>query len=128
MEPPPPNPSDIIVSAGVKCAAADPPYAGLRPGGEVPRFPTDKSGWQFYFGWMAGRLDGENANEGSKSHVSLETPFVQWPVYFPTQLPGGQVVFQLGGNQICILDPNEQKIALLAKGRCPVITMRDGRK
>jgi hypothetical protein len=111
------------VSAGLTCAVAEPPRAGLRPGGEVPRFRADKSGWQFYFGWMAGRLDGQNEKEGRKLDVSLDTPFVWWRVYCPTQLPSGQVVFQLDTKQICILDPNERKIALLAKGRSPVITM-----
>ena len=77
---------------------------------------------------MAGRLDGENAKKGRNLDVSLDTPFIRWPVYCPTQLPSGQVVFQLGGNQICILDPNERKIALLAKGRWPVITMKEGPK
>jgi hypothetical protein len=119
-----PSPSDRIVSAGLTCSVADPPGGGLRPGGDVPRFPGDKSGWVFWFGWMAGRLDGDNEKEGRHVHVSLETPFVTWPVYCPTQLPNGQVIFQLGENQICILDPNEQKIALLAKGRSPAVTRK----
>jgi hypothetical protein len=115
--------SDRTVSAGLTCVVAEPPHAGLRPGGDVPRFRADKSGWQFYFGWMAGRLDGENAKEGRNLDVSLDTPFVWWRVFCPTQLPSGNVVFQLGRNQICILDPNQRKIALLAKGRSPVITI-----
>jgi hypothetical protein len=89
----------------------------------VPRFRVDTSGWQFYFGWMAGRLDGVNEKKGRSLDVSLDTPFLKWPVRCPTQLASGQVVFQLGGNQICIVDPNERKIALLAKGRWPVVTM-----
>ena len=126
-EPPVPSPSDKV-SAGLTCAVADPPRGGLRPGGEVPRFRADKSGWQFWFGWMAGRLDGDNMKDGSTVGVSLNTPFVTWPIYCPTQVPSGQVIFQLGENQICILDPNEKKISLLAKGRSPVITMNDSMK
>ncbi len=127
--PPEPSPSDRVASAGLKCAVAEPLDFGLFPGGEVPRFGVaDKSGWQFRFGWMAGRLDGKNAKDGRNLGVSLETPFVSWPIYDPTQLPSGQVVFQLGMNQICILDPNERKIALLAKGRWPVITIKDSPK
>jgi hypothetical protein len=118
--------SDAIyktVAAGLPCDIAEPVRARLAPGGEVPRFRADKSGWQFSFGWMAGRLDGENAKAGKNLGLSLETPFAVWLVSFPTQLPSGQVVFQLGRNQICVLDPNERKVALIAKGRSPVITM-----
>jgi hypothetical protein len=129
VDPPDPQPSDSVVSAGLACTVAEPPRAGLWPGGEVPRFhDVDKSGWQFQFGWMAGSLDGWNAKDGRKLDVSLDTPFLKWSVQYPTQLPSGQVVFQLGGNQICILDPNERKIALLANGRSPVITMKDSPK
>jgi hypothetical protein len=117
-----------IVIADLNGAAAEPPCVGLQPGGEVSRVHVDKSGWQFYFGWMAGRLDGENAASGRNVHLSLETPFVRWPVCCPTQLPNGQVIFQLGSDQICILDPDERKVALLARGRWPVITVKDGVK
>ncbi len=124
-----PSPSARIVSAGLTGTAAEPPWARILPGGDVARFRVaDKSGWQFRFGWMAARLDGENVKEGKMLDVSLDTPFVRWPIFYPTQLPSGQVVFQLGENQICILDPNERTIALLVKGRCPVITMKDGLK
>ena len=128
VEPPDPNPSVRVVSASLACAVAEPTLAGLRPGGEVPRFAGDKSGWEFYFGWMAGHLNGENSAEGKHVEVLLDTPFVRWPVCHPTQLPSGQVIFQLGRNQICIIDPEERKIALLAKGHSPVVTMRERAK
>ena len=119
-----PGPLDRIISGNLTCDAAEPPCVGIRPGGEVPRFRTDTSGWEFYFGWMAGRLDGVNTTLSREVDVALETPFIRWPVNYPTQLPSGHVVFQLGRNQICVLDPNERKIALLAKGRWPVVTVK----
>jgi hypothetical protein len=119
-----PSPADTVVLAGLTGTTADPPCVGLRPGGDVPRFHADKSGWQFHFGWMAGRLDGENTMRGRRVHLSLDTPFVQWPVCNPTQLPTGHVIFQLGRDQICILDPDENQVALLAKGRWPLITLK----
>ena len=113
-----------VVAADLKVDVAEPSVA-LRPGGDVPRFQVaDKSGWEFQFGWMAGNLHGENAKNGKRSYLSLDTPFLKWPVYCPTQLPSGQVVFQLGMDQVCVLDPNKQEIALLAKGRSPVITVK----
>lgn len=123
-----PSPRHRVLCAGLTCAAADPPWGSIRPGGDVPKFRADQSGWEFYFGWMAGNLSGRNVKGGQKLLVSLETPFVRWPVYSPTQLPSGQVVFQLGKNQICIVDPNARKIALVTKGRWPVVTMNDSRK
>jgi hypothetical protein len=38
------------------------------------------------------------------------------------------VIFQLGQRQICVLDPNERTVALLAKGRWPIVTMRKGQE
>lgn len=114
-----------ILISDLVCAVADPPNVGIRPGGTVPRFHQDKSGWEFSFGWMMGNLHGENSSDGRTFYLSLETPFLRWPVYSPTQLPNGMVVFQLGRNQICAVDPNTRKIALLARGRWPVVTMRD---
>lgn len=128
LERPDPNLSNRIVSAGLKCSVAEPLLAGLRPGGDVPRFPADKSGWEFYFGWMAGRLQGDNSMTDRSLLVSLDTPFLRWPVFCPTQLPSGQVIFQLGSNQVCILDPDERKVALLAKGRWPVVTLKGSEK
>ena len=45
------DPSDRVVSAGLTCTVAEPLGAGLNPGGDVPRFHADKSGWRFSFGW-----------------------------------------------------------------------------
>ena len=75
---------------------------------------------------MMGHLVGDNAKKGRKVDVSLDTPFVRWDIDYPTQLPSGQVVFQLGRDQICVLDPNQRKVALFARGRWPVITMGAG--
>jgi hypothetical protein len=120
-----PSPSNPIVTAGLACTVAEPPAVRFTEGGEVPRFRADSSGWEFRFGWMAGGLYGNNARDGRLLNVRLETPFLKWPVQYPTQLPNGQVVFQLGTDQICVLDPNERKIALLVKGCSPVVTLKE---
>jgi hypothetical protein len=79
--------------------------------------PHYTSEGEFWFGWMAGRLTGVNKIDNRTLDLAFETPCVRWPVHYPTQLPGGQVVFQLGQNRICVLDPNGRQIALIAKGR-----------
>lgn len=41
-----------------------------------------------------------------------------------TPLPNDYVVFQLGDNQICILEPGTKRIALLTKGRGPAVVIK----
>ena len=95
--------------------------------GDVPRLGTaGKSGWRFWSGfWAFEGLNGENAKDGRRLHLSLETPFLEWYIRNATQLPGDQVVFQLGRDQICILDPDAKKIALVARGWGPIVAIRD---
>jgi hypothetical protein len=94
--------------------------------GEVSRLGTaGESGWKFRAGfWAFEGLSGENAKDGRRLHLSLETPFLEWYVRNATQLPGDQVVFQLGRDQICILDPVAKKIALVARGWGPIVALR----
>jgi hypothetical protein len=88
---------------------------------DVLRFPAaENSDWVFQSDAWQG-LYGKNAKDGRMIEVSLETPFVWWIASSATQLPGGQVVLQLGQSQICVLDPVEGKIALIARGRSPVV-------
>jgi hypothetical protein len=94
----------------------DPKYAL-----DVLRFAAEKpTDWEFNVESWHG-LYGTNSKDGRELSVSLETPFVTWYSHFATQLPGGQVIVQLGRNQICILDAAEGKIAIIAKGRSPVV-------
>ncbi|MGV3774342.1 MAG: hypothetical protein ACO1QB_15685 [Verrucomicrobiales bacterium] len=55
---------------------------------------------------------------------SLETPFIHWKARNATQVDRHQVIFQLGKNQICLLDSEQKKIALIARGRGPVVFKR----
>jgi hypothetical protein len=92
---------------------------------EVPRFSAlDQSGWNFnYASDFRKSLDCENARDGRKLHLGLEIPLIWWRILCPTQLPNGQVVFQLE-HQICILDPEERKVAMLAEGFTPIVTIK----
>lgn len=102
----------------------DDPNNGWANFGEVPSL--GKSDWKFETGfWPIEGLRGDNAGDGRIVQFSLETPFAEWAVRNATQLPNGQVVFQLGDNQICILDPDQKAIALLVKGRGPVVTIKE---
>ncbi len=93
--------------------------------GEVPKLEAaHESNWNFRTGfWPIEGLQGENQKTGEKIYFSLETPFVAWAVRNATQLPGDYVVFQLGDDQICLLEAKTKKIALLCKGQGPVVVI-----
>ncbi|HVU07349.1 MAG TPA: hypothetical protein VHG89_02260 [Verrucomicrobiae bacterium] len=83
-----------------------------------------KSDWHFETGfWPIEGFRGENRKNGEKIYFSLETPFVAWIVRSATQLPDDHVIFQLGDDQICLLEPSTKKIALIARGQGPVVVL-----
>lgn len=57
----------------------------------------------------------------SPLRISWETPFESWAARSATELESGQIIYQLGRDQIVILDPATRKFGLLARGRCPVV-------
>ncbi len=95
--------------------------------GDVPRLgDTQTNRWEFYSGfWAVEGLRGSNRQKGTSVGFSVETPFLAWTVRNATQLPTDQVIFQLGDNQICIFDPESKKVALLARGRGPVVVLAE---
>jgi hypothetical protein len=81
--------------------------------------------WRFHAGyWPVEGLYGENSQSGASVYFSLETPFASWAVRNATQLPNGTVVFQLGSRQICVVDPETKRTALLGFGRGPVAVLK----
>ena len=93
--------------------------------GTVPKLGDARSSpWKFWTGaWAAEGLHGTNTRSGRDVTFSLETPFVSWPVRNAVHLPGDLVLLQLGDDQICVYDPEKNRIALLAKGRGPIAVM-----
>jgi len=93
--------------------------------GDASKLGTvDKSDWKFRTGfWPIEGLRGENQKTGETIYFSLETPFVAWIVRSATQLPDDHVVFQMGDDQICLLEPSTKKIALIARGQGPVVVL-----
>lgn len=81
-----------------------------------------KSDWNFRTGfWPIEGLRGDNNKTKDRFRFSLETPFLAWNVRNATHLPGDYVIFQLGDDQICLLELATKKIALLANGQGPVV-------
>lgn len=53
--------------------------------------------------------------------VNFANPLMRWRAGYPTILPGGLVVFELGG-QVMLMD-KERRIGVIAEGRSPVVVM-----
>jgi hypothetical protein len=89
--------------------------------GPVPTIgPASK--WAFRTGfWPAEGISGKNEKTGKKVHYALELPFAAWPVRNATQIAGDFVITQLGDDQICLMNLEAGKIALVARGRGPVV-------
>ncbi len=89
--------------------------------GPVPAIGTD-SDWEFRTGFWPGEgISGVNKKAGKKLHFSLELPFAAWPVRNATQISGDYVVAQLGDDQICLMHLESGRIALIARGKGPII-------
>lgn len=89
--------------------------------GQVPTLGT-ASDWKFRTGfWPVEGISGENEKAGKTVHYSLELPFVAWSVRNATQIFGGYVVAQLGDDQICLMNLESGRIALIARGKGPIV-------
>jgi len=62
--------------------------------------------------------------EGSHFRFFIETPIAQWKARNAAHISGDYAVFQLGKDQICILQPQEKKIALITRGFGPVVAVK----
>ena len=91
--------------------------------GPVPKL-TAASDWDYYTRvFSAAGLTGYNRQTQARQHFALETPFAFWPISHATHLPGDWLIFQLGRDQICLLHPDTQRLALIARGQRPVATL-----
>lgn len=91
------------------------------PFGVVPKL-TQNTNWEYRTGvWAAEGITGYHKQKNLSFGFALETPFAFWNVKNATHLAGDFVVFQLGDDQLCILQPQEKRIALIARGKEPVV-------
>ena len=82
-----------------------------------------KQGYHAY----ASRQDKEGSyipqqyEQDSYARYMILTPFIQWSIRNGTHIAGDYGVFLLGKDQICIMDPEKKRIALIARGFGPVV-------
>lgn len=91
--------------------------------GEVPRLGSaNTSKWSGWVGfWAAAGITLTHDETKEEVHIAYETPFGSWSVRNAVLLPGDVVVFQFGSDQICALEIATRKVALLCRGRGPVV-------
>lgn len=88
--------------------------------------PTEEADWKFSLRWGGGNLSGQNQVTQDRLNIIMETPFVYWPISHATHLAGDWLVFQLGQDQICLLHVDTRQMALIARGKDPVVVGSDG--
>ena len=92
--------------------------------GPVPRVGNTAEG-DFYAGfWPIEGLASVDPLGKVLLHLAFETPWAAWSIRNATELPSGEVVFQLGEDQICILEPASRKVARFVFGRGPVVVLK----
>jgi hypothetical protein len=90
--------------------------------GNVSELPgAETNDWKYATGfWEASGVRVENTRTGERQWFALETPFGGWKARNATVLPDGKLLFQFGKDQICLLDAERKRIALVVRGRGPV--------
>jgi len=89
--------------------------------GPVPAIGGE-SDWEFRTGfWPVEGVRGDNEETGESFHFSLELPFAAWPVRNATHITEDYLVTQLGDDQICLLHPASRRIALVVRGKGPIV-------
>ena len=93
--------------------------------GRAGVFPGHNTDWQAWSGFWAGRgLRVKNEQTGQSFRLAFDTPFASWSVRNATILPDDRIIFQLGEDQICILDPATRNVARIARGRGPTVSLQ----
>jgi hypothetical protein len=88
---------------------------------KIPKL-TSSTDWEYRTGfWAVEGIYGENKKQNLRFRFALETPLISWFPENATHIDGDLVVFALNNNQICILQPQERKIALVSRGSRPVV-------
>lgn len=91
--------------------------------GRLLLLPGDTERWWVKAGfWAAQGITIENVATNTRYRFAVEMPIRQWPARYPTLIPGHRVVSQLGEN-IVLIDLDQNKAALLGRGYAPVPVM-----
>lgn len=95
---------------------------------EARSFPGLADSVKAWVGEWAGRhtyLWDEGPPRRDLLELAHENALESWRIAYVTVLPDTRLVFQLGRDQICVADPNTKTLALIARGRGPIVTRQN---
>jgi hypothetical protein len=87
-----------------------------------------QSRWEFVWGRPIGgrgAFGGRNKHKGEGLYVGYDTPIFGWDIWRPIHLPGDKILFQLGKDQLCLLDVETRQIALWERGHGAVAVPKE---
>ncbi|MFH7243213.1 MAG: hypothetical protein ACHWZW_10220 [Spirulina sp.] len=85
---------------------------------------AETGNWQYFLNRSKPGLTGQKTSQNERFHLALETPMLSWQIRYVTHLTGDLAIFQLGGHQIALLQPQTRQIAILAQGQDPIVVLR----
>lgn len=89
--------------------------------GHVPLIGT-KSNWTFSTAfWPNDGMRGSNSLTHQQIKIAMELPIAFWQVRNATHITGDFVIAQIGHDQICLIHPDTQKMALITQGYGPIV-------
>lgn len=78
--------------------------------------------WTFHVSyWPEEGVTGDRESPAQRRRFAVAAPFLRWFLRSPTQVSPSMVVFDIEPQQICVFDAETDRVALLARGRSPLV-------
>ena len=87
-----------------------------------------QSAWEFLWDRPIGgkgAFGGSNKQKREDLYVGYDTPVFGWDIWRPIHLPGDKILFQLGRDQLCLLDVETRQLALWERGHGAVAVPKE---
>jgi len=114
----------IVISEGIVTNPTDATWMTYRywGWGSAPQIGSaTNSTWHFSWGhWPTVGIYGDDSKTGQRIRLAFGNPMIQWPMWRAIHLPEDMILFQLGLDQLCLLDVKRKTVSLWDRGHGPV--------